>query len=53
MGEGKKLQQEDFAQISQVSEETKGKNYKYDFSYEKIAALMKEYVGAVIFRGGG
>jgi serine/threonine-protein kinase HipA len=46
VGEGKKLQQEDFAQISQASEETNGRNYKYDFSYEKIAALMKEYVSA-------
>jgi serine/threonine-protein kinase HipA len=46
LANGTKIQQEDFAQISQVSEETKGKNYKYDFSYEKIAALMKENVSA-------
>jgi serine/threonine-protein kinase HipA len=43
---GTRLPQEDFAQIAQVSEETNGKNYKYDFSYEKIAALMHEYVSA-------
>jgi len=42
--DGSRLQQEDFAQIAEVSEETHGKNYKYDFSYEKIAALMKRHV---------
>lgn len=41
---GSRLPQEDFAQIAEVSEETHGKNYKYDFSYEKIALLMKRYV---------
>lgn len=44
--DGNKLLQEDFAQISQRSEETHGKNYKYDFSYEEIAALIKKYVNA-------
>jgi serine/threonine-protein kinase HipA len=44
--DGSKLLQEDFAQISQRSEETHGKNYKYDFSYEEIAALIKKYVNA-------
>jgi serine/threonine-protein kinase HipA len=44
--DGRKLLQEDFAQISQRSEETHGKNYKYDFSYEEIAALIKKYVKA-------
>src|ERR1035437_7656553 len=43
---GSKLLQEDFAQISQRSEETHGKNYKYDFSYEEIAGLIKKYVNA-------
>ena len=42
--DGSRYQQEDFAQIAQVTEETHGKNYKYDFSYEKIAQLMKQYV---------
>ena len=42
----KKLLQEDFAQISQRTEETHGKNYKYDFSYEEIAEFMKKYVNA-------
>ncbi|MBN1309098.1 MAG: HipA domain-containing protein [Chitinispirillaceae bacterium] len=44
--EGKRLQQEDFAQIAGVSEETNGKSYKYDLSYEKIAMLMKAHVSA-------
>lgn len=44
--DGSKLLQEDFAQISQRSEETHGKNYKYDFSYEEIAGLIKKYVNA-------
>lgn len=44
--DGKKLLQEDFAQLAQLTEETGGKNYKYDFSYEQIAELMKKYIGA-------
>jgi len=39
-----KLQQEDFAQIAQVTSETHGKNYKYDLSYEEIAELIKKYI---------
>jgi serine/threonine-protein kinase HipA len=44
--DGTRLAQEDFAQIARISEESHGKNYKYDFSYEKIAALMKRHVSA-------
>lgn len=44
--DGTKLLQEDFAQLAQLTEETGGKNYKYDFSYEQIAGLMKTYIGA-------
>ena len=44
--DGKKLLQEDFAQLAQLTEETGGKNYKYDFSYERIAMLMRNYIGA-------
>jgi serine/threonine-protein kinase HipA len=44
--DGSRLPQEDFAQIAEVSEETHGRNYKYDFSYEKIAVLMKRHVSA-------
>jgi len=44
--DGSRQLQEDFAQVAQVSEPSHGKNYKYDFSYEKIAALMKNTVSA-------
>lgn len=39
-----KFQQEDFAQIAQISEESHGKNYKYDLSYEEIAGLITKYI---------
>lgn len=39
-----KLQQEDFAQIAQMTSETHGENYKYDLSYEEIAGLIKQYI---------
>lgn len=39
-----KLQQEDFAQIAQMTSEAHGKNYKYDLSYEEIAELIKTYI---------
>jgi serine/threonine-protein kinase HipA len=42
--DGTKNQQEDFAQIAQVTEETHGKNYKYDLSYEEIGMLIKRYI---------
>jgi len=41
-----KLLQEDFVQVAGRTEETHGKNYKYDFSYEEIAGLMKRYINA-------
>ena len=44
--DGKKSLQEDMAQIANKSEEKDGKNYKYDFSYEGISELMRQYVGA-------
>jgi serine/threonine-protein kinase HipA len=44
--DGTKLLQEDFAQVAGRTEETHGKNYKYDFSYEEIAELMKRFVNA-------
>lgn len=37
---------EDFAQISGKTEETEGVNYKYNYSYEGIANLIKKYVPA-------
>ncbi len=42
--DGAKYQQEDFAQIAQVTEETHGKNYKYDLSYEELGALVKKHI---------
>ncbi|WP_325120476.1 HipA domain-containing protein [Marivirga sp.] len=39
-----KIQQEDFAQIAQMTSETHGENYKYDLSYEEIAELIQEYI---------
>jgi serine/threonine-protein kinase HipA len=39
-----KYQQEDFAQIAQVTEATHGKNYKYDLSYEEIGNLIKQHI---------
>jgi len=43
---GKRMLQEDFAQISERTEDTHGKNYKYDFSYEEIGELIKKFVNA-------
>jgi serine/threonine-protein kinase HipA len=42
--DGNKHQQEDFAQIAQLSEETHGKDYKYDMSYEEIGNLIKQHL---------
>ncbi len=42
--DGTKLLQEDFAQIAGRTEETNGQNYKYDFSYEEIAELMRRHI---------
>lgn len=39
-----KLQQEDFAQIAQMTSETHGEDYKYDLSYEEIADLIMRYI---------
>ncbi len=43
--DGARFLQEDFAQLSQKTEDTHGGGYKYDGSYEGIADLMKEFVG--------
>lgn len=44
--DGRKLLQEDFAQVAQITEETAGRNYKYNYNYEHIAELLQRYVGA-------
>lgn len=41
---GKKLQQEDFAQIARMTTETHGANYKYDLSYEEIVEYIQNYI---------
>ena len=46
---GSKFQQEDFAQMAQLSEETHGKNYKYDLSYEEIGALIRRHIPMYAF----
>ncbi|MCF8360124.1 MAG: HipA domain-containing protein [Prolixibacteraceae bacterium] len=43
---GKKSGKEDFASLAGKSEENAGVNFKYDYSYEGIARLIKKYVGA-------
>ncbi len=44
--DGTRSLQEDFAQIAGKSEETQGKNYKYDCSYEEIGDLIRRHVAA-------
>lgn len=43
---GIKLGNEDFASLAGKTEEIAGKNFKYEYSYEGIAKLIKEHVGA-------
>jgi serine/threonine-protein kinase HipA len=42
--DGTRVQQEDFGQIAQVTEETHGKNYKYDLSYEEVGHLIRQHI---------
>jgi serine/threonine-protein kinase HipA len=44
--DGSRHLQEDFAQIAGRSEESHGKSYKYDFSYEEIGDLIRRHVAA-------
>lgn len=43
---GIKLGKEDFASLAGKTEETAGKKFKYNYSYEGIAELIKKHVGA-------
>ena len=43
---GLKIGQEDFCQLSNRTEETAGKNYKYDGSYEEVGRILKQYCKA-------
>ena len=42
--DGTKYRQEDFAALANQTQETGGENYKYRFSYETIARLMRKFV---------
>ena len=44
--DGTKLGKEDFASLAGKTEENAGENFRYDYSYEGIAELIKEHVGA-------
>ena len=44
--DGSRHLQEDFAQIAGRSEQSHGKNYKYDLSYEEIGVLIRKHVAA-------
>lgn len=43
---GQKIGQEDFCQLSNRSEETAGRNYKYDGSYEEVGRILKQFCKA-------
>ena len=45
-GNGSKLGKEDFATLAEKTEENAGVNFRYEYSYEGIAELIKRYVGA-------
>lgn len=40
---GRKIAQEDFCQLAGISEETHGKHYKYEGSYEMAGRLLRKY----------
>lgn len=42
--DGARSQQEDFAQLAQRNEQNAGRDYKYDYSYEEVAELIKKHV---------
>ena len=44
--DGLKLGKEDFASLAGKTEGNAGNNFKYNYSYEGIAVLIKEHVGA-------
>lgn len=43
---GKTVRQEDLCQVAGRSEETHGSSYKYDFSYEEMAGIIRKAVPA-------
>lgn len=44
--EGVKIGQEDFCQLSNRTEETSGKNYKYDGTCEEVGRILRQYCKA-------
>lgn len=44
--DGSKIAQEDFCQLSNRTEETHGRNYKYDGTYEEAGRILKRYCKA-------
>lgn len=44
--DGSKLGKEDFASLAGQTAETNGRNFKYDYSYEQMADLIKQFVPA-------
>jgi len=45
--DGSKYRVEDFASLAGISSDNAGMNFKYDYSYEGIAELIKKYVTAL------
>ncbi|MBA4388087.1 MAG: type II toxin-antitoxin system HipA family toxin [Verrucomicrobia bacterium] len=43
---GRKIAQEDFCQLSNRSEESTGRNYKYDSTCEEAGRILRQYCGA-------
>lgn len=46
--DGNKRSKEDFASLAGKTEENAGPNFKYDYSYEELAVLLKKYVPAYL-----
>ncbi|MFC1462793.1 HipA domain-containing protein [Verrucomicrobiota bacterium] len=44
--DGSTIAQEDFCQLSNRTEETRGRNYKYDGTYEEAGRILKHYCKA-------
>ncbi len=44
--DGQRVAQEDFCQLSNRSEETAGRNYKYDSSYEEVGRILRQFCKA-------
>ena len=44
--DGNKIPQEDFCQLSNRSEQTRGKNYKYDGTYEEVGRILQQFCKA-------